>query len=209
MSMSTTKKIIWQTTLPIVTGISMILLKAWVNILDVVLCILWPKTKCIMPRSLTTMATMIDIDAQVSTKPSINLQLIFTTKWKDLLQWVLLMHTCLIIRVSMTIVTCVQVASISCFFLVSFIKPSKYSNSLKIMKMDSMGVKEIFPFNKMWQCLGSNVSIYPKVSRFYNLFLKYFLCLCSRCGCLYIHITFWHFNFRKNIVLYSRIVGLI
>jgi len=38
--------------------------------------------------------------------------------------------------------------STSFFFLANFTRPLRYSNSLKIMKMVSMGVKDIFPLTK-------------------------------------------------------------
>ncbi len=68
---STTKNTILQTTLPTRTCMSSSLPKAMVTILYIVLYVSCPKTKCMIPSFRTILAAITDIDALVSTSPSI------------------------------------------------------------------------------------------------------------------------------------------
>ncbi len=97
---------------------------------------------------------------------------------------------------------------LSCFNI--FFLSSPFHYTFKIFQLPKNnedgfhGFLKDLAFTKMWQCLRFDVSIYPKVSKKIIFFHRYFLCLCSKYGCLYMHLTFWHFNSRKNIVLYSK-----
>ncbi len=71
VSVSTTKNTILQTTLPTCIGMSSSLPKVMVTIPDVVLYVSCPKTKCMIPSSHIILIAITDIDAPMSTSPSI------------------------------------------------------------------------------------------------------------------------------------------
>ncbi len=89
-----------------------------------------------------------NIDTLISTKPSIYAWLIFIAKCNVLLQCVLLMLILLIVGITWTTVIWFFCPSTSFLLLVNLINPSKYSNSLGIMRMVFIRVMEIFPLMK-------------------------------------------------------------
>ncbi len=99
-------------------------------------------TKCMI--SQTTPIAITNTDARVSTRPFIRLLLIFTSRSKVLLWWLLLMQILRIISISSTPITFVVMVFSSHFFLISFTKFSKYSNSLRMERIVSIGDNEFF-----------------------------------------------------------------
>ncbi len=162
MSVSTTRKIIWHMIPPTFTRNSIILPNAWITILEVVLKVSWLASKCIMPSSLTTLAGMINIDAPMSTNPSIIVWLVSIVECNVLLWWVLLTLTLQITWVEWIAATWFLWPSTSFLLLTSLTNPSKYSNSLRIIRMVSMGIKEIFPLMKWEKNLDFTTASDPK-----------------------------------------------
>ncbi len=97
-----------------------------------------------MPNFLTIATTMMDVDAPVSTNPSTTQLFISTNKWKVLLQCVLLIQIFLNIRDVQTMDTWLFVFYVPPFHLTSFTRLSRCFSSPSIMKIISMGEREIF-----------------------------------------------------------------
>ncbi len=129
-----------------------------------------------MPNSLITLAIITNMDAPISTKPSINAWLISTTRCNVLLQFFSLMLTLMIAKVEWIAAIWLFYPLASFLLLAHLTNPSKYSSSFGIIRMVSMGVKEIFPLMKWDKILDFTTISTPMFAPFCSSLTLPFSC---------------------------------
>ncbi len=157
----------------------LILPSAWVTIPKVVLYISRPTTKCIMPSSLTTIIAITYMDALISTNPSILGLVDLITKCNVSLWCVQLTFIWLITCVFCTTTIWIFLASTSFHFHANLIRHSKYSNSLEMINMISIGVNKFFPLIKWERIVDLTITstLTLLVSLFFSLVISSILFL--------------------------------
>ncbi len=114
----------------------MILHKGLVMVLDTILKLFVLDTKCVMLNSCTTPIAIINIDAPISTKPSIRPFCTSIVRCKVLPLRFLLTQICLIVRRTNVVATCATCCASSSLRPgpSQLRNPSRYSNSPTIVK---------------------------------------------------------------------------
>ncbi len=202
--------VILHCTPPTLIGTSPIRPSACVTAPEAVLYVSDPETICMSPNSLTTAAAMTDMDAPVSTRPSIRQLLISTDRCKVLLLCVLLTQILLTTGTVDTIETWTPSASASFFLRATFTKFSSCFNSPRIIITVSIGVREIFPLIK-WE----RIFDLTKCSRFMTVPSSATLADgpapagVNSTGCLRLGNRVYEntFSFSQNLLSYSAVAA--